>query len=69
MGKKYKSQGDAGMAVPVVVGKSHVYLHTNIESHLTIDESGNEIIYYTYDVEKLTLKEGAERLAQVMGGQ
>ena len=56
---KYKSSGDAGMAVPVVIGKNFVYLHTNIEKHVNEEEDRE---YYTYDVEKLSLEEGLKYL-------
>ena len=55
---KYKSQGDAGMAKPVIIGKHFIYLHTNIEKH--VDEEGRE--YYKYDVEKLSLEEAIKHL-------
>ena len=59
---KYKSQGDAGMAKPVIIGKHFIYLHTNIEKHF--DEDGRE--YYKYDVERIPKEEGLLRLTQLV---
>lgn len=62
---KYKSQGDVGMARPVIIGKHFIYLHTNIEKH--VDEEGRE--YYKYDVERIPKEEGLLRLTQLVNDE
>lgn len=66
---KYKSTGGEGMNVPVLIQKTFIYFHTNIEKHIRVEENGSETIYYTYDVEKLPLREGAEKLASLLEGK
>jgi len=58
MSIKYKSQGGEGMNVPVMVEKTFIYFHSNIEKHE--DEDGR--VYYTYDVEKMTVEEATKLL-------